>query len=183
MPEANHIGRLFRVVSVLASLTAGGIGPVCRYAAEGLAKQTNWQVTLLCLHDPVGESTDETSGLRIVRLGLNGNCARQFLQWLAENPQDIVITSDVCHIEAGFPFIPKETLHLIQVHDSLRRYRDVAVRNHAWVDGIVCVARHIEVSLRASLQPAGFQGLLTTVHNGADLRRLPRGQPVPARSG
>jgi glycosyltransferase involved in cell wall biosynthesis len=132
-----------------------------------MARQTDWRVTLLCLHDPVGEVCDEATGLRIVSLGLDGNCARQFLQWLAANPQDIVITSDVSHIEAGFPFIPKETLHVIQMHDSLRRYRDVAVRNHAWVDGVVCVARHIEAPLRAGLKQTGFHGLLATVHNGA----------------
>jgi glycosyltransferase involved in cell wall biosynthesis len=132
-----------------------------------MARQTDWRVTLLCLHDPVGEVCDEATGLRIVSLGLDGNCARQFLQWLAANPQDIVITSDVSHIEVGFPFIPKETLHVIQMHDSLRRYRDVAVRNHAWVDGVVCVARHIEAPLRANLKQTGFHGLLATVHNGA----------------
>jgi hypothetical protein len=86
------------ITSVIASLGAGGIGPVCRYAAQGIAKQTGWNVTLLSLHDPPSESVDEESGLRIVCLGLQDNYARQFLEWLSVNPQDLIITSDVCYI-------------------------------------------------------------------------------------
>jgi glycosyltransferase involved in cell wall biosynthesis len=167
MSELNHTPKAFRVASVIARLAAGGIGPVCRYAAEGIAKLTDWRVTLLSLHDPVGEFTDEASGLRISCLGIDKDCAGPFLKWLAANPQDAVVTSDVSHIEASFPFFPKETLHVIQVHDSLRRYRDAAVRNHRWVDGMCCVARHIEEPLRDSLQHHGFRGLAGTVHNGA----------------
>jgi len=122
---------------------------------------------LLSLHDPAGEFTDEASGLRVLCLGLNGNCARLFLQWLAANPQDLLITSDVSRIEPAYCFLPPETLHVIQTHDSGRRYRAVAVRHAAWIDGVSCVGRHIEASLRRSLDEAGFHGLLRTVHNGA----------------
>lgn len=174
VPESS---KTIRLISVIASLTSGGIGPVCRYAAEGMARQTGWQVTLLALHDPVSKFTDEASGLRIVSLGLDGNSARLFLQWLVANPQDLVITSDVSQIEAAFPFFPPETVHVIQIHDNLRRYRDVAVRNHSWVNGVVCVARHIEAPLRASLQPAGFQGLLDSVPNGAAFPAEPVREP------
>ncbi|MEI7809098.1 MAG: glycosyltransferase [Verrucomicrobiota bacterium] len=111
---------------------------------------------------------------------MDGNCARQFLLWLAANPQDIIITSDVSHIEASFRFIPKETVHVIQMHDSLRRYRDVALRNHAWVDGVACVARYIEAPLRASLRQVGFHGVCDTVHNGAAFPPLPSAlRPLP----
>lgn len=166
-----------RVVSVIASLTAGGIGPVCRYAADGMAKLAGWQVTLLCLHDPVSTFVDQTSGLKVVGLGLDGNCARLFLQWLLTNPQDLVITSDVSRIEPAFSFLPSGTRHVVQIHDSGRRYRDVAVRNAAWVDGVTCVARHIEVKMRRSLDAVGFQGLLRTVHNGANFPPPPQREP------
>jgi len=167
MPERNHLLQRLRVTSVIASLTAGGIGPVCRYAAEGMAKLTDWQVTLLSLHDPVDEFTQETSGLRIVCLGLNGDCARQFLQWLADDPQDLVITSDVCHIEPAFRFLPARTLHIVQIHDSGKRYREGAVRHSACIDGVTCVGKHIEAPLKRSLAEVAYRGLLRTVHNGA----------------
>jgi hypothetical protein len=173
----NPSGNPLRIASVIASLTAGGIGPVCLYAAEGMARVMNSRVTLLSLHDPVCEFTDEASGLRVVCLGLDGNCPQLFLQWLRANPQDLIITSDVCHIEAAFRFLPPETRHIIQMHDSGRRYREVAVRHAPWIDGVTCVGQHIEEPLRRSLEAVGYCGLLRTVHNGADFPPLPRRAP------
>lgn len=182
MPDLQRAHQPTRVVSVIASLNAGGIGPVCRYAAEGMARLPGWQVTLLSLHDPVGAFVDVASGLKVVCLGLDGNCARLFLQWIEANPQDLVITSDVCRIEPAFPFLPPGTRHIVQIHDSGRRYRDVATRHAAWVDGVTCVGRHIEAPLRRSLDAVGFKGLLRTVHNGADFPpppvRLPHTGPL-----
>lgn len=166
-----------RVASVIPSLNAGGMGPVCRYAAAGVAELTDWQVTLLSLHDPVGEFTDEVSGLRVVCLGLEASCARLFLQWLIANPQDVVITSDVTRIESAFQFLPHGTHHIVQIHDSGRRYRDVAVRHSASVDGVICVGKHIEAPLRQSLEHVGFRGLLRTVHNGASFPPLKERPP------
>lgn len=173
MPDLESIRKPLRVASVVASLAAGGIGPVCRYAAEGMAKLTDWQVTLLSLHDPVEQYTHESSGVRVVCLGLDGNCARLFLQWLAANPQDLLITSDVSRIEPAYQFLPPATHHVVQVHDSGRRYRAVAVRHAAWIDGVTCVARHMEAPLRRSLGKVSFHGLLHTVHNGANFPPLP----------
>lgn len=156
------------ITSVIASLGAGGIGPVCRYAAQGVAKQTGWDITLLSLHDPPSESVDEVSGLRTICLGLQGDCARRFLEWLKANQQDLIITSDVCYIEPAFRFIPPTTRHVVQIHDSGRRYREVAIRNAPWIDGVTCVGKHIEAPLRRELEAVGFQGVLRTVHNGAN---------------
>ncbi|MCX6966286.1 MAG: glycosyltransferase family 4 protein [Verrucomicrobia bacterium] len=179
---SDHTSKKIRVASIIASQTAGGIGPVCRYAAEGIAKRTGWDVTLLSLHDPVADFIDEASGLRIVGLGLEGNCACLFLRWLAENPQDVIITSDVSRIEPAFCFLPPITRHLMQIHDSGRRYRDVAVRHAAWVDGVTCVGQHIESSLRKSLDQVGFNGILRAVHNGANfpppIQRQPHDGPL-----
>lgn len=177
MPDSS---KSLRVASVIPSLTAGGIGPVCRYAAEQVAWQTGWTVTLLCLHDGPGIASDDGKGFSIVGLGLDGNCPRAFLAWLAANPQDLIITSDVCRIEPAFPFLPPATRHVIQIHDSGRRYRDVAVRNVDWVDGVTCVGRHIEAPLRQSLDAVGFLGLLRTVHNGAN---FPPARERPPYSG
>jgi glycosyltransferase involved in cell wall biosynthesis len=125
----------------------------------------------------VGEFTEADSGLRVVSLGLDGNCPRAFLAWLDSNPQDLVITSDVSRIEPAFRFIPAVTRHVIQSHDSGRRYRDVAVRHAACVDGVTCVGRHIEARLRQSLDAVGFGGLLRTVHNGANFPSVKERSP------
>lgn len=167
MRDFTNSSKRLRITSVIASLTAGGIGPVCRYAAEGIAKLKDWQVTLLSLHDPVKEFTDEASGLKIVCLGLDGNCARHFLLWLAANPQDLIITSDVPCIEPSYRFIQPATRHVMQIHDSGRRYRNVAVRHAQWIDGVTCVGRHFEDRLRGELGKVNYGGLLRTIHNGA----------------
>lgn len=157
-----------RIASVIASLTAGGIGPVCHYAARGLAQRGNSRVTLVSLHDPAADTFDDSTGLRTVCLGLDDNCAGRFLGWLAENPQDLIITSDVSNIEPAFRFLPAATRHVIQIHDSGRRYRAVATRHSRWINGVTCVARHIESSLRRKLDAEGFPGVLASVHNGAN---------------
>lgn len=164
---ANGISNKLRLTSVIASLQSGGIGTVCPDAALGIALGNDWEVTVLSLHDDAGEWMDETGRMRTVCLGLDGNCPRQFLAWQAANPQDLVVTSDVSRIEPAFRFLPATTRHVIQIHDSGRRYRGVAVRNAPWVDGVTCVGRHIEGPLRRSLEGSGFRGLLRTVHNGA----------------
>jgi len=145
-----------RVTSVIASLTAGGIGSVCRYAAEGMARLTDWDVTLLSLHDPPGESIDEVSGLRIVRLGLEGNCAHSFLQWLEAHPQDLFITSNVSRIEPSYRYIPAGFCHVMQIHDSGRRYQSVPARYAEYIDGVICVGRHIEGPLQRRLASKNF---------------------------
>jgi len=180
MRDPDSYQRALRVVSVIPSLTAGGVGSVCRYAAEGLARRTDWAITLLCLHDAPDVDRDDGSGFRIAGLGLDGNCPRAFLAWLAANPQDLIITSDVCRIELAFRFLPSTTRHAIQIHDSGRRYREVAARHAAWVDGVSCVGRHIESRLQKSLDAVGFRGLLRTVHNGANFPAL---KPRPPYAG
>lgn len=180
MRDSGSSQDLLRVASVIPSINAGGVGSVCRYAAAGIARSGEWQVTLVCLHDPVGESIDPESGLRMVGLGLEEDCPRGFLQWLAANPQELIITSDVSRIEPAFRFLPPSTRHVIQIHDSVRRYREVAVRHAAWVDGVTCVGRHIEAPLRHSLDAVGYSGLLRTVHNGAN---FPPARERPPYSG
>ena len=155
-----------RVTSIIPSRTAGGIGPVCFFGADALARLTDWEVTLLSLHDPPTEETSG-SGLRLVSLGLEREIPSRFLHWLRANPQDLVISSGVSHIEPAFPYLPEATRHLVQIHDCLRRYHQVAINNATKIDGVVCVAHHIESLLRQPLASTGFTGLLRTIHNGA----------------
>lgn len=168
MPDRKLLPQPFRVVSVVASQYAGGIGPVCQYAAEGLIRQYGWQVTLLCLHDPEADLMDADSGLRIVSLGLDSDYSIRFLTWLEDHPQDLMISSDVSYIEPAFGYLPKSTRHIVHIHDCIRRYQQIAARNARFIDGVICVGRHIQQPLGKSLEQAEFRGLLKTVHNGAN---------------
>lgn len=121
---------------------------------------------------------DDSGSFRACGLNLREDCARGLLRWLKANPQDVLITSGVSELEPAFPYLPPRLRHIVQVHDSGKRYRGVATQYAAYLDGVVCVARHIEEQLAAELEPAGFRGILGTVHNGADFPAAPlRAQP------
>lgn len=175
--------RPLRVASVIPSLVSGGIGPVCAYAARSLASRTQWDVTLACLHDSDSSRGEEevNGSYRQVNLGLEEDCARGFHRWLQQNPQDLVITSDVSHIQPAFPYFPVDTKHIIQLHDSGRRYRAVAIDTAPFVDGVMCVAEHIEKKIKKELDGVAYTGLLRTVHNGASFP--PWGTRVPRTTG
>lgn len=163
-PSENRL----KVTLVVPSFTAGGVGTVARYAANGLARCSSWQVTLLSLHDEPVRSWVEPSGLIVESLALHDDFSRRFLAWLSGNSQDVIVSSDVMLIEPAFPYLPTATCHIIQIHDSLRRYRAVAVHNSQWIDGVACVAQHIEQKLRSPLRNRDYRGLLATIHNGAE---------------
>jgi len=165
-----------RILSVIASIRSGGIGPVCKYAAQAMARQQRWQVTLLSLMDKPEELRAKSENFQTCGLDLKVDCARGLLRWLEANPQDVLITSGVSELEPAFPYLPRWLRHIVQVHDSGKRYRGVATRYAPYLDGVVCVARHIEKQLALELKSAGFRGLLGTVHNGADF------PPVPLRA-
>ncbi len=167
------MNRKLRVASVVASIRSGGIGPVCKYAARALAKETGWDIKLLSLYESTAEleSTDGTYHAR--GLDLRSDCARSFLAWLQRNPQDVLITSGVSELEPAFPYLPREVNHIVQIHDSGKRYRGVATRYARYVDGVVCVAKHIEDRLVEELAGCSFSGLLGTVYNGASFPAIP----------
>ncbi|MGA2801091.1 MAG: glycosyltransferase family 4 protein [Verrucomicrobiota bacterium] len=166
-----------RVAWVTTTFSAGGIGTVCRYAAEGLARLGGGHATVVSLCDAADDRMDTVTRVRYVALGLEKHAPQAFLGWLRENPQQFVITNDVPRIEPAFPYFPRETLHIVGMHDSSRRQLDVAMRNHRWVDGVACVATHIQERLRARLNSVNFRGLLETVHNGAAFPPAPTRAP------
>lgn len=163
-----------RVVWVVHRFTSGGIGPVCLYAARELARRCGWRTSVVALHEPGGSGSrgsDSTS--RIVALDLPEHDTTGFLQWLAENPQDIVITNDVETLAPCMPHFPREILHVIQVHDSGARYIAATARNSAFADGIVCVADYFTDKVRTAVGRQGFTGPVAAVHNGADFPEVP----------
>jgi glycosyltransferase involved in cell wall biosynthesis len=175
-------GTPLRVASFIASIRSGGIGPVCDYAARAIARQHGWHVTLASLIEAPHELDSHAATFRARGLNLRKDCARGFLRWLEENPQDVLITSGVSELEPAFPYLPNALHHIVQVHDSGRRYRDVATRYAPYLDGVVCVARHIEERLSKELAGTGFEGILGTVQNGADFPPIaPRPAPTASR--
>lgn len=161
---------------IVPNLSKGSVSWVCRYAAEGLTRR-GWSCRVVAVHDEAFDSIDPKSGVRLASLGLNGETApRGVLEFLKETRPRYVITGHTPAIIPAYPYFPKECLHALQVHDGMWRYTQVAVRNSQWLDGVICVANHLERSLAPRLAQAGFRGQLGTVHNGAAY------PPAPARA-
>ncbi len=163
-----------RIAWVIPTLHhSGGVGTVSLYAAEGVARLADCQVTVVSLHEESTTYVDQATGVKLVALGLEEDASRGFLHWLRENPQDIVITNDVSRIEASFPYFPPMVMHVVQIHDSASRYQDVAVRNSRFIDGVTCVAYFIETQIETKLKGVDFQGVLGVLHNGASFPPAP----------
>lgn len=165
------------IVFVVPSLSAGGVATVAYYAATELARSKKYHVSLLSLHDEATAVQEEASGLYLVSLGWQGPCSDKFLEWLNENHCDVMISNDVSNIEAAFPFMDSSIKHIVYVHDSQPAYRNVALRNASWVDGVVSVANHITLMLRPSLDDLNFSGLIETIHNGASFPPFMQSKP------
>jgi len=155
------------VASIVFSRRSGGIGPVCRYAAGGMAKCRDWRVTFVCLNDPPSIADEAQESFSTVGLGLERGDMCSFLKWLDANPQDVIISSGVSELEQYFPYFPEQTAHIVQIHDSSRRYREAATRYASHIDGVVTVAHHIQEMVEPELRAIGFKGPVSTVYNGA----------------
>ncbi len=162
-----------RILFVISSFSSSGISPVCVYAAQGFAKNPEFTCTVLALHGPAKDAVDETDNVRRLGLELVQNSSRKFLDWLRENPQDVVFTNDVSRIESGFPHLPENTAHIVGLHDYGRRYLNVVLRNRQHIDGVWCVAKNVETKLRSNLGQPGFSGLIQTIYNGAEFPGRP----------
>lgn len=152
---------------IVPSIASGGIGPVCHYTARELSLLDSWDVSLVALHDNSPGTHDTDAHLNTVYLNLKENHCRRFQEWLQQNPQDVLITNNVSLIEDLFPYFPRDTIHIYQVHDSMRRYRASAVRYSQHIDAVTCVGRHVLPYMEAELERVGFKGLTRAIHNGA----------------
>lgn len=169
--------KALKVALVVPSFSAGGIGPVCRYAAHSLAQLTDWKVDYIALHDPQDiMRCQDLPNFRHIGLGVRPYDSAGLISWLDQEAYDVLLSSNIP--PASYPHIPENTRHIMHVHDILRPVRRTAWENAQWLDGICCVSAHITDRLSGELNSVGYRGLLHTVHNGADYPSLiPRKYP------
>jgi glycosyltransferase involved in cell wall biosynthesis len=128
---------------------------------------TGWRVTLVILHDQSIVS-ELTSSVKVVCLGGMKDATEVFTNWLDKDPQKYIVTSDVSAIEGLFPYFPPDTRHVVHIHDSMHFHRQVVIRNLEFLDGVICVSRHVEAMVRRDLRGRDFKGVIATIYNGAD---------------
>jgi glycosyltransferase involved in cell wall biosynthesis len=168
-----------RVAWIVPTAAAGGIGPVALEMTSAAVALNCCDVTLIETHASPRRDTTERSGLRRVALDMAGTNASAgvVLDWLKDNPQDVVLTNGVSHLEAIFPYIPEGILHVAVLHDGARRFRADVLSYAQYLDGVVAISDYVYELARKDLQAAGFSGLVRRIHNGTGY------PPAPVRAG
>lgn len=73
------------------------------------------------------------------------------LEWLDENPQQILFHNDVQEAHPAIPYLPEDLRFVYVVHDTARMYWKQAVEKETYLDGIVAVSNVIAKQLRDRL--------------------------------
>lgn len=168
-------GRRPRVAWIVPGLGGGGIRPVAVETTGALAALNKADVTLIETHASPTRDAVDPSGLRWVALDMAGTGApaRVFLDWLTANPQDVVFTNGVSHLQLTFPHIPEDTLHVAVLHDGAYRFRADVLSYARYLDGVVAISDYVQEAIRGDLRTAGFCGLVRRIHNGTSYPALP----------
>lgn len=132
----------------------------CREAAAN-----GHDATLLTLLPPSGHAA-EFGGVRVESLNAapaDAASPRRFIEWLENNPQDVVFLNGCEQVDGTPPFIPQATRAIYVVHDTAPRYFEAAIRHEAALDAIVAVSESVAARFRDRLQRPEK---LFVIHNG-----------------
>lgn len=129
----------------------GGISPValscCMQAAEA-----GHETTLLMLLTPTWINGDN---FRVSSLGLRGSAPEtpiKLLQWLEENPQDILFFNGCQEFDAIISHLPPNIKCVFVVHDTAPRYWCKALEEEDNLEAIVAVSETIASKFRHHLK-------------------------------
>lgn len=157
-----------RAAWIVPSVDAGGIGPVAFEVSSALAAMGGCDVTLIETHASPQRDYTEKSGLRRVSLdmGATREPPHVVLDWLETNPQDIVFSNGVSHLEEIFPAMTAITLHVAVLHDAGRQYRAEVLSCAPYLDGVVTVSDYVHGWVQPELRVIGFPGIIRRIYNG-----------------
>jgi glycosyltransferase involved in cell wall biosynthesis len=129
------------------------------------AKEAGFDVTLLMLLSPTGHISEHVDFIR-GSLGVTApgvDAPRKIVDWLIQNPQDILFLNGCEQADVAIPFLPNGMHCVYVVHDSAPRYWRVAVRYESQLDAIVAVSNTVARALRLKLRKPEK---LCVLHNG-----------------
>jgi hypothetical protein len=131
----------------------GGIASValscCRQAAKA-----GHETTLLLVLSPTGW-IGTGHDFRVTSLGLSGSAPEApetLLQWLEENPQDVVFLNGCGQADVVIPYLPPSLKCVYVVHDTAPRYWNTAIREEDNLEAIIAVSETIATQFRHSLK-------------------------------
>jgi glycosyltransferase involved in cell wall biosynthesis len=129
------------------------------------AQLAGYEATLLMLLSPSGHISEhvrfELVSLNVVPPGFDA--PEKIVQWLSENPQDVLFLNGCEQADVAIPNIPNRTTSVYVVHDTASRYWRPALKNEQELDAIVAVSETVATAFREQLQRPEK---LTVLHNG-----------------
>ncbi len=122
----------------------GGVASValscCRQAARA-----GHETTLLLVLSPTGW-IGNGHHFRVMSLGLSGSAQEapeRLLQWLEENPHDVLFLNSCEQADLVIPYLPPSIKCVYVVHDTAARYWRTALREEENLEAIVAVSQTV----------------------------------------
>jgi glycosyltransferase involved in cell wall biosynthesis len=154
---------------LLPSDRSGGITPVvlscCHQATEA-----GHEATMLLLTAPSWLKSKE---FRVASLNLSGGTKETpqlLLQWLTENPQDIIFLNDCDEFEPIIPYLPPTLKCVYVIHDTAPKYWNTALAQEENLDAMVAVSKTVASKFSHGLKRSQK---LSVIYNGAIFPELP----------
>ena len=140
----------------------------CRQAAKA-----GHETTLLVVLSPTGWIGTERDFL-VSSLGLSGaaqETPEALLQWLEENPQDVLFLNGCEQADAVIPYLPPSIKCVYVVHDTAPRYWRTAISEEDNLEAIVAVSETVASKFRQVLKQTAK---LSAIANGCVFPERPQ---------
>lgn len=137
---------------LLPSDKSGGISPVALSCCHQAAK-AEFETTMLLLATP--SRIDSNKNFRVYSLGLYGSAPEApaaLLQWLKDNPQDVLFFNACGEFDVIIPYVPPNTKCVYVVHDTAPQYWHTALQEEENLEAIVAVSETVAVQFRHRLK-------------------------------
>ncbi|MDQ0394787.1 glycosyltransferase involved in cell wall biosynthesis [Labrys monachus] len=125
-------------------------------------------MTLLLATPPTGHA-DEFGGFRLASLQSlppYRDIPVRLVDWLRQNPQDVLVFNACDEADAAIPFIPSDTRIIYAVHDTAERYFSKALQREGEIDAILAVSDAVAARFRERIRSPAK---LSVVWNGTVL--------------
>jgi glycosyltransferase involved in cell wall biosynthesis len=131
----------------------GGIAPVAQACCQQLAK-LGYDLTLLLVTPSVGriQASQEYFLDSLNLVGGANDAPNALLEWLCENPQDVLFLNGCEQADAVIPYLPANLYCIYVVHDTAPRYWNSVIQQEHNLDGIVAVSETVAQKFKANLK-------------------------------